>query len=48
MQRGGQGNVYKEKYGGHSHDQSKKSVLDKAKEALHLDGNKKDAANSTS
>jgi len=48
LQRGGQGNVHKEKYGGHSHDQSKKSVLDKAKEALHLDGHKKDAAHSTS
>jgi len=37
--RGGGGNVHKDKYGGHSHDPNKESILDKAKhkvdELLH-------------
>ncbi|KAF2187723.1 hypothetical protein K469DRAFT_704659 [Zopfia rhizophila CBS 207.26] len=39
--RGGGGNVHKEKYGGHTHDPNKESILDKAKHALHLDKDKK-------
>lgn len=43
-QRGGAGNVYKEKYGGHSHSRSpdgrKPGLTDKVKQALHLDGKK--------
>lgn len=40
--RGGQGNVHKEKYGGHSHPQdgSKESLMDKAKHAVGLDKHK--------
>jgi hypothetical protein len=38
-QRGGGGNVHKDKYGGHSHDPNKQSIIDKAKhkveELLH-------------
>jgi hypothetical protein len=38
-QRGGGGNVYKEKYGGHTHDPNRESIIDKAKhkveELLH-------------
>jgi hypothetical protein len=33
-QRGGGGNVHKEKYGGHSHDPSKPSIIEKAKELI--------------
>jgi len=37
--RGGGGNVHKEKYGGHTHDPNKESIIDKAKhkveELLH-------------
>jgi len=33
--RGGGGNVHKDKYGGHSHDPTKQSLLDKAKELIH-------------
>jgi len=32
--RGGGGNVHKEKYGGHTHDPSKPSLIDKAKTLL--------------
>ncbi|KIW07819.1 uncharacterized protein PV09_01738 [Verruconis gallopava] len=39
--RGGGGNVHKEKYGGHSHDPNKLSLLDKAKS--FLTGKKKEA-----
>jgi hypothetical protein len=37
-QRGGAGNVYKEKHGGHSHSQSpdRKGLGEKVKHALHL------------
>jgi hypothetical protein len=43
LQRGGAGNVYKEKHGGHSHSQSpdRKGLGEKVKEALHLDKSKK-------
>jgi hypothetical protein len=34
MQRGGGGNVHKEKYGGHTHDPNKPSIIEKAKELL--------------
>ncbi|KAH7086826.1 hypothetical protein FB567DRAFT_51976 [Paraphoma chrysanthemicola] len=42
-QRGGAGNVYKEKHGGHSSSQSpeRKGLGDKIKQALHLDKDKK-------
>jgi hypothetical protein len=42
-QRGGAGNVYKEKHGGHSSSQSpdRKGLGEKVKEALHLDKSKK-------
>jgi hypothetical protein len=39
-QRGGGGNVHKEKYGGHSHSPDRQGVVDKVKHALHLDGKK--------
>ncbi|KAH7076642.1 hypothetical protein BKA63DRAFT_602402 [Paraphoma chrysanthemicola] len=41
--RGGAGNVYKEKHGGHSSSQSpeRKGLGDKIKHALHLDKDKK-------
>lgn len=32
--RGGDGNVHKEKYGGHSHDPSKPTLIEKAKALL--------------
>ncbi|KAK5124312.1 hypothetical protein LTR85_002015 [Meristemomyces frigidus] len=40
--RGGQGNVHKDKYGGHSSPQGgrKQSIVDKAKHAVGLDKNK--------
>ncbi|KAK4550243.1 hypothetical protein LTR36_003210 [Oleoguttula mirabilis] len=40
--RGGQGNVHKEKYGGHSSPQDgrKQSIVDKAKHAIGLDKHK--------
>ncbi|KAH7399359.1 hypothetical protein BKA66DRAFT_451619 [Pyrenochaeta sp. MPI-SDFR-AT-0127] len=38
--RGGAGNVYKEKHGGHTHATEHKSLGDKVKHALHLDGKK--------
>jgi len=39
--RGGAGNVYKEKHGGHSSSQSPDRALDKIKQKLHLDKDKK-------
>lgn len=39
--RGGEGNVHKEKYGGHSHSPDRKGPMDKIKHALHLDGKDK-------
>jgi hypothetical protein len=41
LQRGGQGNVYKEKYGGHSHSPERKGLGDKVKHALGIDKDKK-------
>lgn len=41
MQRGGAGNVYKEKHGGHSSSPDRKGLGDKIKGALHLDKSKK-------
>jgi len=43
LQRGGAGNVYKEKHGGHSHSQSpdRKGLGGKIKGALGLDKDKK-------
>ncbi|KAF2403729.1 hypothetical protein EJ06DRAFT_470931 [Trichodelitschia bisporula] len=35
--RGGGGNVHKEKYGGHTTDPSKPSIVDKAKSLFHKD-----------
>lgn len=47
-QRGGAGNVYKEKYGGHSHSRSpdgrKPGLGEKVKQALHLDKKEKDSS----
>jgi hypothetical protein len=40
-QRGGAGNVYKEKYGGHSRSPDRQGLGDKIKQALHLDKDKK-------
>jgi len=40
-QRGGEGNVHKEKHGGHSHSPDRKGPLEKIKHALHLDKDKK-------
>jgi hypothetical protein len=40
-QRGGGGNVHKEKYGGHSHSPERKGLGDKVKHALGLDKDKK-------
>ncbi|KAF2754317.1 hypothetical protein EJ05DRAFT_479834 [Pseudovirgaria hyperparasitica] len=50
--RGGEGNVHKEKYGGHSQaqkehkttEEGKSSIADKVKHALHLDKDKKSGA----
>ncbi|KAL1311651.1 hypothetical protein AAFC00_001761 [Neodothiora populina] len=45
--RGGEGNVHKEKYGGHSHAH-KESIGDKVKHMLHMDKEKEhDAAEKT-
>lgn len=41
LQRGGAGNVYKEKHGGHSQSPERKGIADKVKHALHLDKEKK-------
>lgn len=41
LQRGGSGNVHKEKYGGHSHSPNREGFTDKVKHALHLDKDKK-------
>jgi hypothetical protein len=41
LQRGGAGNVYKEKHGGHSQSPDRKGLGEKVKEALHLDKSKK-------
>ncbi|CBX95557.1 predicted protein [Plenodomus lingam JN3] len=38
--RGGAGNVYKEKHGGHSSSSERKGLGEKVKAALHLDGKK--------
>ena len=42
--RGGEGNVHKDKYGGHSHPPDRKGLTDKIKHALHMDKDKKPAA----
>jgi hypothetical protein len=41
LQRGGAGNVYKEKHGGHSQSPDRKGLGEKVKQALHLDGKEK-------
>ncbi|KAF2468056.1 uncharacterized protein BDR25DRAFT_305092 [Lindgomyces ingoldianus] len=42
--RGGEGNIHKDKYGGHSHSPDRKGVVDKVKHVLHLDKDKKPAS----
>lgn len=38
-QRGGEGNIHKDKYGGHSHSsEPRESLVDKAKQFFHKDG----------
>jgi hypothetical protein len=47
LKRGGEGNVYKEKYGGHSHSPERKGLGDKIKQALHMDGKDNKPADSS-
>lgn len=39
-QRGGEGNIHRDRFGGHSQDPNRESLGDKVKEFLHLGGHK--------